>query len=90
MEGFGKVDEPMENALVYWRGFNVTLFHSERLGGARRRHVVAAIADFTVEQGLMDLPLLGGVSTWSNNLSWFRLDQFLVSPEWELSYPDLM
>ena len=38
----------------------------------------------------MDLPLSGGVSTWSNNLSWSRLDCFLVTPEWELSYPGLM
>jgi hypothetical protein len=38
----------------------------------------------------MDLPLAGGVSTWANNLSWSRLDRFLVSPDWELSYPGLM
>ena len=38
----------------------------------------------------MDLPLLGGVSTWSNNRSCSRLDRFLVSPEWELRYPGLM
>jgi endonuclease/exonuclease/phosphatase family metal-dependent hydrolase len=30
------------------------------------------------------------VSTWSNNRSWSRLDRFLVSPEWELSYLGLM
>jgi hypothetical protein len=29
----------------------------------------------------MDLPLAGGVATWANNLSWSRLDRFLVSPE---------
>jgi hypothetical protein len=38
----------------------------------------------------MDLPLAGGMSTWANYLSWSRLDRFLVSPEWELSYPGLM
>jgi hypothetical protein len=70
--------------------FNVTLFHNERSGGARRRREVAAFADFTVEMGLMDLPLAGGVSTWANNLSWLRLDRFLVSPDWELSYLGLM
>jgi hypothetical protein len=69
--------------------FNVTLFHNERSGRVRRR-AVAAFADFAAEMGLMDLPLAGGVSTWANNLSWSRLDRFLVSPEWELSYPGLM
>jgi endonuclease/exonuclease/phosphatase family metal-dependent hydrolase len=70
--------------------FNVTLFYNERSGGARRRRAVVAFADFTAEQGLMDLPLLGGVFLWSNNLSWSRLDHFLVSSEWELNYLDLM
>ena len=70
--------------------FNITLFHNERSGGARRRRAVAAFADFVAEMGLMDLPLAGGVSTWSNNRSWSRLDRFLISSEWELSYPGLM
>jgi endonuclease/exonuclease/phosphatase family metal-dependent hydrolase len=51
---------------------------------------MATFADFTAEMGLMDLPLAGGVSTWSNNLSWSRLDRFLVSPKWEFSYPGLL
>jgi endonuclease/exonuclease/phosphatase family metal-dependent hydrolase len=38
----------------------------------------------------MDLSLLGGVSSWSNNISWSRLDRFLVSLEWDLSYPDML
>jgi hypothetical protein len=59
--------------------FNVTLFMDERLRGA-------AVA----EQGLMDLPMDGGDATWSNSVSWSRLDRFLVSPEWEFSYPGLM
>ena len=70
--------------------FNVTLFHNERSGGARRRWAVAAFADFIAEQGLMDLPMSGGVSTWSNNISWYRLDRFLVFLEWDLSFPDLL
>jgi hypothetical protein len=70
--------------------FNVTLFHNERSGGVRRRREVATFADFTAEMGLMDLPLAGGVATWANNLSWSRLDRFLVSPDWEFSYPGLV
>ncbi|RVX15528.1 hypothetical protein CK203_009184 [Vitis vinifera] len=37
------------------------------------------------ELGLVDLPLQGGVFTWSgglNNQSWARLDRFLVTPSW--------
>jgi hypothetical protein len=34
--------------------------------------------------------LCQGVSTWPNDMSWSRLDHFLVSLEWELSYPGLM
>jgi hypothetical protein len=80
----------MGGALVYRGDFNVTLYQNERSGGVRRRRAVAAFADFIVEMGLMDLPLSGGVSTWSNTLTWSRLDRFLVSPEWEFSYPGLL
>ena len=51
---------------------------------------MAAFADFAVEMGLMDLPLAGGVSTWSNNRPWSRLDHFLISSDWEFSYPGLL
>ena len=47
-------------------------------------------ADFIADQGLMDLPLAGGVSTWSNTMSWSRLDRFLVSPEWEMNFLGLI
>jgi hypothetical protein len=70
--------------------FNATLFHSERSGGANMRCTVTEFADFIADQGLMDLPLAGGVSTWSNSMSWSRLDRFLVSPGWEMSYPGLV
>jgi hypothetical protein len=70
--------------------FNATIFQSERSGGAGLRQAAMEFADFIADQGLMDLPLAGGVSTWSNSLSWSRLDRFLVSPEWEMSYPGLV
>jgi hypothetical protein len=88
--GIGRIDVYLGVALVYRGDFNVTLFHNERSGGVRRKRAVAAFADFNAEMGLMDLPLAGGVSTWANNLSWSRLDRFLVSPDWESSYPGLM
>jgi hypothetical protein len=58
--------------------------------GRERRSAVIAFDEFIAEQGLMDLPLSRGVFTWSNNRSWSQLELFLVSPEWELSYPGLM
>jgi hypothetical protein len=70
--------------------FNVTLFLDERSRSAAHRPAVADFAEFVAEQGLMDLPMAGGVSTWSNSVSWSRLDRFLVSPEWEFSYPGLV
>jgi hypothetical protein len=70
--------------------FNVTLFLDERSRGTAHRSAVADFADFVAEQGVMDLLMVGGGSTWSNNSSWSRLDRFLVSPEWEFSYPGLL
>jgi hypothetical protein len=73
--------------------FNATIFLRERSGGAGFRRAASEFADFIVDHGLMDLPLGGGgggVSTWSNSLSWSRLDRFLVSPDWEMGYPGLV
>lgn len=44
-------------------------------------------SEFISEQGLMDLSLAGGSFMWSNNSSWSRLDEFLVSLDWEAKYP---
>ncbi|XP_059450778.1 uncharacterized protein LOC132181539 [Corylus avellana] len=47
-------------------------------------------SDFISEQGLMDLPLVGGVCTWSVSQDpplWSRIDWFLVSPELEAWFP---
>jgi hypothetical protein len=49
-------------------------------------------SNFIYEQGLMDLPLVGGTFTWSNNRnspSWSRIDRLLVSPEWKANFLDL-
>jgi hypothetical protein len=70
--------------------FNATIFLRERSGGAGFRRAASEFADFIMDHGLMDLPLGGGVSTWSNSLSWSRLDRFLVSPDWEMGYPGLV
>ena len=69
--------------------FNVTRFPSERSRNAQVSHAMLEFSCFISDQGLMDA-LARGTSTWSNNISWSRLDHFIVSPEWEAKYPDLL
>jgi hypothetical protein len=69
--------------------FNVTHFPSGRAGGVCFNPAMTDFSDFISEQGLMDLPLARGTFTWSNSFSRFRIDRFLVSPEWEVKYPGL-
>jgi hypothetical protein len=83
--------EELTGLLSYWDlpwciggDFNATIFHNERSGGAGYRRAASEFADFIGDHGLMDLPLGGGMSTWSNSLSWSRLDRFLVSLDWEM------
>ena len=41
----------------------------------------------------MDIPLIGGQFTWSNNQEdeiWSRIDRFLISPSWEDHYPEVL
>lgn len=48
--------------------------------------------DFISDNGLSDLPLLGGVFTWSNNRStqsWSWIDRFLLNSEWEALFPEV-
>jgi len=59
-------------------------------GEAHLCFAMTEFSDFISEQGLMDLPLSGGLSMWSNNSSWSRLDRFLVSLDWEANYPRLL
>ena len=70
--------------------FIVIRFPSERSGG---RHISAAIREFSkfiFEKGLIDLPLTGGLCTWSNTRSWSRIDLFLVSSGWKARHPEVL
>jgi hypothetical protein len=69
--------------------FNVIRFPCERSGATHIPSAMTEFSDFILEHGLMDLPLTGGSFTWTN-LSWSRLDRFLVSPDWEAKYPSLI
>ncbi|KAJ9707979.1 hypothetical protein PVL29_000172 [Vitis rotundifolia] len=62
--------------------FNVILSQRERNSQGRLTGAMRSFAQTVDELGLLDLPLQGGVFTWSggrNNQSWARLDRFLVS-----------
>ncbi|RVX00505.1 hypothetical protein CK203_037002 [Vitis vinifera] len=68
----------MEDGLV-WMFTRVERSNQGRLTSAMRRF--AQVVD---ELELIDLPLQGGLLTWSggrNNQAWARLDRFLVTPQ---------
>ncbi|KAG6643843.1 hypothetical protein CIPAW_08G014800 [Carya illinoinensis] len=47
---------------------------------------------FISEQEPMDIPLTAGTFTWSNKRefpSQLRIDRFLLTPEWELHFPNV-
>jgi hypothetical protein len=66
--------------------FNVVRFPSEKLRAERLTRAMTSFSDFIAELGLIDLPLLEGQFTWSNNQdppSKSRIDRFLLSSDWE-------
>lgn len=55
---------------------------SERSRDTHSTLVLLEFSEFTFEFGLMDLPLIDGNCTWSNNCdppSWSKIDRFLLS-----------
>jgi hypothetical protein len=70
--------------------FNVVRHSGEKLRASRQTQVMTDFADFISEQGLIDLPMLGGRITWSNRRTGSRLDRFLISTEWEESFPEVI
>ena len=73
-----------------WGDFNAIRFPSERPGGRRISSTMREFSDFIFERGLMDLPLTGGLCTWSNSRSWSRIDCFLVSSDSETRHPEVL
>ena len=71
------------------RDFNVVHFPSENTGIASFTFAMHAFSDFIMEQGLIDIPLLGGNFTWSNNrerATMSRFDRFLYTSDWETCF----
>ncbi|XP_059454993.1 uncharacterized protein LOC132185205 [Corylus avellana] len=70
--------------------FNIVRFLSERSSVPYYTTGMMDFSDFISENGLVDIPLVGGQFTWSNNQEneiWSRIDQFLLSSDWEDHYP---
>jgi hypothetical protein len=68
--------------------FNVTRFPSER-SEVTCRLAMSDFFYFLHEQGLLDLPLVEGLFTWSlaqNPPKWSRIDRFLISHDWEARF----
>ena len=59
--------------------FNVIRFPSERLGAGRFSRCMYDFSDFISLHGHMDIPLEGGLFSWSNSTSASRIDRFLFS-----------
>ncbi|XVF77493.1 hypothetical protein PTKIN_Ptkin14bG0048800 [Pterospermum kingtungense] len=63
--------------------FNAVRRAEEKLRANYNYNAMEAFLDFIKNQGLVDLPMVGGRFTWQNNLSpptRCRLDRFLVDP----------
>ncbi|KAG6663959.1 hypothetical protein CIPAW_02G057800 [Carya illinoinensis] len=69
--------------------FNAIRFTSECFGNRRMRLAMSEFSECIFELNLVDLPLAGGLYTWANNQTWSRLDRFLISPEWEIHFPEV-
>jgi hypothetical protein len=69
-------------AMVYWGDFNVIQYPSERSANTQHSPNMLEFSEFNFAQSLMDIPLLGGNFTQSNNRdhqSWSKIDKFLLS-----------
>jgi hypothetical protein len=73
--------------------FNIVRFPSERSSDSNYSTAMMEFSDFIAKQGLVDIPLVGGQFTWSNNQEdeiWSRIDRFLLAPSWEDYYPEVV
>ena len=82
-EEIGAIRRIWEEPWCLGGDFNITLFQRERNRQGRITPTMRRFAYIIDDLGLAEVPLQGGVFTWSgglNNQSWARLDRFLVSP----------
>ncbi|KAL4180768.1 hypothetical protein AMTRI_Chr12g234070 [Amborella trichopoda] len=70
--------------------FNVTRWSHERNSSSRITQAITAFSDFGALNNLVELPSQGPRFTWSNhttNPSLSKLDRFLISIDWESTFP---
>ena len=58
--------------------FNVVRFPSERSGDSRMRQAMREFLEFIFDLNLVDIPLMGGAFTWSNNHTWSRFGKLSI------------
>lgn len=72
--------------------FNVTLLQEDRNNlNVNNWHEYIKFSDLIMDLDLINLPLRGKNYTWSNsrlNPTMVRLDRFLISPSWSVSFPN--
>ena len=69
--------------------FNMIRFPSERSRGGRLSPTIRRFSEVVKNLELRDLPLQGGLFTWSgglNNQLKSRIDRFLISEDWEVHF----
>ena len=72
--------------------FNVVRFPSEMVGSKSFSSPMHDFSDFISDHGLLDIPLSGGIYTWSNNRevsSMSRLDRFLFTADWNEGFVNI-
>ena len=69
--------------------FNMIRFPSERSRGGRLSSAMRRFSEVVQDLELRDLPLQGGLFTWSggfNNWLKSKIDRFLISEDWEVHF----
>ncbi|KAL0292129.1 UNVERIFIED_CONTAM: hypothetical protein Sradi_7002300 [Sesamum radiatum] len=69
--------------MAYRGDFNIILTAQEKRGGAQPKfRAMEEFADMVMECGLIDAGYEGSEYTWSNRITWERLDRFMFSEAW--------
>ena len=70
--------------------FNAVRFPSERLGAMHFTPTMRGFSKFISSYMLRDIPLEGGLFTWSNNKAKSKIDRFLFLDKWDEFFPSIL